>query len=303
MSTITPAFLKKGALFGLVSPAGKIDPDVIPLAAKFLEKNGFPSRKGKYADGNHYQFAASDEARTADMQAMIDDPEIEAIWCCRGGYGAIRIIENLDFSLLIHHPKWLIGFSDITVFHANLQNILHVASIHGPMPVNLPVTKANSGGWQHLIDLLQGRKVFYHIEPHSHNRKGTSAGELTGGNLSLLGTLIGTRYDFDPPGKVLFIEEVGEHLYHIDRMMHHLKLSGKLKGLAGLVVGQITGIKDNQTPFGNSAEEIIKQAVECYDYPVLFGFPAGHGTPNEPLIMGALVHIQVTDEGGLMVYT
>jgi muramoyltetrapeptide carboxypeptidase len=302
MSTAVPPFIKKGALFGLVSPAGKIDKEVIANAENFLDARGFRSLKGKYTAGSYSQFSGTDEQRIEDMQAMINDPDVKVIWCCRGGYGTARIIEQLDFSKMPENPKWLVGFSDITVFHAALQNCYNVASIHGPMPINIKEENRYEKYWDHLFDLLQGHDVSYRTSPLTLNREGTAAGQLVGGNLSLLCTLSGTKYDFDPRGKVLFIEEVGEQLYHLDRMMQNLKLGRKLEDLAGLVVGQLSEMKDNSTPFGLSANEIIFDAVQHYDYPVIFDFPAGHSSPNEPLMMGAKVHIQVNEKGGIMIY-
>jgi muramoyltetrapeptide carboxypeptidase len=300
MSTAIPPFIKKGALFGLVSPAGKLDARYIQQAESFLEANGFRSKRGAHPGGEYYQFAGTDEQRIEDLQSMLDDPEVEVIWCCRGGYGTVRIIEELDFSKMPENPKWIIGFSDITTFHATLQNNYNVASIHGPMPVNI---KTHAGpDWQHLIDLLMGHDVVYNTPPHHLNREGTAGGQLIGGNLSLLCTLSGTKYDFDPSGKILFIEEVGEQLYHLDRMMHTLGLGGKLKNLSGLVVGQFTEMKDNLTPFGKTANEIIFEAVKHFDYPVVFDFPSGHSTLNEPLLFGAQAHMQVNSEGGMLIY-
>lgn len=301
MSAFIPPFINKGACFSLVAPAGKIEPEVVPRAESYLRHEGFKTRLGKYTSDEHYQFSATDDKRVADMQQMIDDPDVDVIWCCRGGYGSIRIIEKLNFSPMQQNPKWLVGFSDITVFHAALQNVFNVASIHGPMPVNLHYD--NEGAeWQHFFDLLEGREMVYRIPPSDLNIGGTAAGQLTGGNLSLLCALIGTKYDFDPRGKILFIEETGEQLYHIDRMMHHLKLSGKLEGLAGLVTGHLTGIKDKITPFGLSARGVIQEAVKNYNYPVLFDFPAGHESPNEPLILGHEIHLQVDQKGGILLY-
>ncbi|MDI3521159.1 MAG: muramoyltetrapeptide carboxypeptidase [Anaerophaga sp.] len=302
MSTTTPPFIKKGALFGLVSPAGRIDSDVISRAGVFLERHGFRSRRGKYVTHEHYQFSGTDEERIDDLQAMIDDPEVEVIWCCRGGYGTLRIIDALDFSRMPVQPKWLVGFSDISVIHATLQNNYNTVSVHGPMPVNLPADNNYGAEWNHLLDILQGHDIVYRTPANILNKQGTSAGQLIGGNLSLLAAMTGTRYDFDPRGKILFIEEVGEQLYHLDRMMYQLRLSGKLEHLKGLIVGHLTDMKDGKIPFGNSAREIIRDITERYDYPVLFDFPAGHETPNEPLLMGAQVHLQVSDEGGLVVY-
>ncbi len=302
MSTAVPPFIKKGALFGLASPAGRIDAKAVENAEHFLATNGFRSIKGKYVTGQYYQYAGTDEQRTADMQALIDNPDVKVIWCCRGGYGTARIIEKLDFSGMPNSPKWLVGFSDITVFHAALQNLYNVVSIHGPMPVNLNHENHERPDLEHLLDLLQGHDVTFHTPAHKLNREGTAAGQLIGGNLSLLGTLNGTKYDFDPYGKILFIEEVGEQLYHLDRMMQNLKLSGKLEGLAGLVVGQLTEMNDKSVPFGMSANEIIFDAIQHYDYPVIFDFPAGHTAINEPLMMGAHTHIQVDSKGGLIIY-
>ena len=302
MSTIQPPFIKKGATFGLVSPAGKIDPTIIPKTETFLEANGFRCRKGKYITENYYQFSGTDEQRKKDLQSMIDDPEIDVIWCCRGGYGTIRIIEEINFSKMITHPKWLIGYSDITVIHAALQNNYNIISIHGPMPVNLPDGNNWDGEWMHLLKILQGHEMIYHTNPNPLNRQGTAAGQLIGGNLSLLSVLIGSEYDFDPRGKILFIEEVDEQIYHLDRMMHHLKLSKKLEHLSGLIVGHLTDMKDGSTPFGYSAQQVIRNAVDHYDYPVLFDFPSGHESPNQPLLMGAHLHIQVSGNGGIVAY-
>ncbi|MGQ1891770.1 S66 peptidase family protein [Thermophagus sp. OGC60D27] len=302
MSIAKPPFIKKGALFGLVAPAGRIDPNIIPKTETFLETHGFRCRKGNYLTENHHQFSGTDEQRRKDLQTMIDDPEIEVIWCCRGGYGTIRIIEDLDFSKIPARPKWLVGFSDITVLHATLQNNFNAVSVHGPMPVNLPDDPTVGAEWDSLLGLLQGHDMVYHTDPNRFNRAGTAAGQLVGGNLSLLSALIGSAYDFDPRGKILFIEEVGEQIYHLDRMMYHLKLSKKLEYLSGLIVGHLTEMNEGTIPFGYSAQEVIREMVEHYDYPVLFDFPAGHESPNEPILLGAHVHLQVADNGGLLVY-
>lgn len=301
MSIAIPPFIKKGALFGLVSPAGKTELQVVKNAEKFLETNGYRSKRGNYACSEYHQFSGTDEQRTIDMQTFLNNPDIEVIWCCRGGYGTSRIIEQLDFSAMPQKPKWIIGFSDITVFHATLQNIYNVASIHGPMPVNLHPAVDKQQDYRHLLALLHGQDLTISTPQNPLNRWGTAGGKLIGGNLSLLSTLIGTKYDFDPRGKILFIEEVGEHLYHLDRMMQHLKLAGKLEKLSGLVSGQFTGMNDKPTAFGLSANEIIMEAVQHYDYPVLFDFPAGHSYPNEPMLMGVQTHIQVNEEGGMLI--
>jgi muramoyltetrapeptide carboxypeptidase len=297
---IIPPFIKKGALFGLVSPAGKISAGMLDPAEQFLSAHGFRSIRSRHATDAFFQFSASDQHRLEDLQSMIDHPDVDVIWCTRGGYGAIRILEQIDFSAFKHRPKWLVGFSDITVFHSALQNIHKVASVHGPMPKSI----TQDGGREealHLLNLLQGHSVDYLTQSHPLNREGSASGTLIGGNLSLLYALRGTQYDFDPRGKVLFIEEVGEKLYHLDRMMHNLKLGGQLAGLSGLIVGQMTEMTDEKTPFGASVQGVVREAVKGYGYPVLFGFPAGHDSPNEPLILGGRVHLQVNALGGRVI--
>jgi muramoyltetrapeptide carboxypeptidase len=290
---ISPSFLSSDDLVGIVSPAGKIAPSSLKLASHYLENIGFRCLMGKSVAGQWHQMAGTDQQRADDFNEMLRNPEVKAIWCSRGGYGAIRLVNLIDFSLLEKQPKWIIGFSDITVFHSVLATQLKMKSIHGPMPKNLETGNYEFSGVDTLLQMLQGHEVAYQLKPHPLNVIGEGRGKLIGGNLTLLNSLVGTPYDFDPQGKVLFIEEVGEYLYHIDRMLRGLKLAGKLHGLAGLVVGQMTDIQDNLTPFGASSYEIISQVIEPYDFPVLFNFPAGHSLPNQPMMMGATVHLSV----------
>ncbi|MGM0375882.1 MAG: S66 peptidase family protein [Bacteroidota bacterium] len=301
MSITTPPFIREGATFGLVSPAGKIDPEVVPRAEKFLAYNGFRSRRAAHADSQHYQFSAADSDRAADMQLMLDDPKIDVIWCCRGGYGSSRVIDKLDFSSMAKHPKWIVGYSDITVFHSTLSGLYNTTSIHGPMPVNLPENTRDEGPeWTHLLNLLQGKEVTIKTDEDPFNISGTAKGRLIGGNMSLLAAMRGTPYDFDPAGKILFIEEVGEQIYHLDRMMQNLKTGGKLEGLAGIIIGHLTNMQDNTTPFGLSAKGVIHEKVHPLGIPVLFGFPAGHEKPNEPLLMGGQIEMEVNSRGGIV---
>ncbi|MGQ1947022.1 S66 peptidase family protein [Geofilum sp. OHC36d9] len=293
---ISPSFLSSDDLVGIVSPAGKIAPSSLKLASQYLENMGLRCLLGKHAAGQWHQMAGTDQQRADDFNAMLKNPEVKAIWCSRGGYGAIRLVNRIDFSLLKNQPKWIIGFSDITVFHSVLGAQLKMKSVHGPMPKNLETGNYDSSGVDTLWQMLQGNEVIYQIMPHSLNVIGEGRGKLIGGNLTLLNSLVGTPYDFEPEGKILFIEEVGEYLYHIDRMLRGLKLAGKLKGLAGLVVGQMTDIQDNHTPFGASPYEIISQVVEGCDFPVMFNFPAGHSLANQPLMLGATVHLSVKKE-------
>jgi muramoyltetrapeptide carboxypeptidase len=292
----TPPFLMPGDKIRIVSPASKCTEEQIMQAVNWLREKGFQVETGRNTFGQHFQYAGMDEDRLSDLQEALDDPEAKAIICSRGGYGTIRLINQLNFSRFRKHPKWLVGFSDITVLH----NRLHLSgfpSIHGAMcrsfffENGLPTDTLLS-----LMALLRGEKPDYNIIPSPFNHPGTESARLVGGNLSLLYSLSGTPYDLDTAGKILFIEDIGEYLYHIDRMMVGLRLSGKLKYLAGLVVGQFTEVKDNEEPFGKSVEEIILDAVRDYDFPVCFNFPAGHGLPNLALMLGSLWKLKVTNK-------
>ena len=288
---IIPSFLKENDTIGLVSPAGKIDSIVIENAINYLESKKLRCVVALHAADSYNQFSSTDELRAEDLQTMFNNPDIKAIWCTRGGYGSMRLIDKLDFSILEKYPKWLIGFSDITVFHSVLREKVGLASVHGAMCLNLSAESLSESGMDNLWKLLFGELPMYQSN-HLLNRKGNASGILIGGNLSLMCALIGSPYDFDPKGKILFIEDVGEYLYRLDRMMQSLKISGKLSGLSGLIAGQFSDIKDNETPFGKSAYEIISEAVAEYNYPVIYDFPAGHSKRNEPLLLGVKVEIK-----------
>lgn len=292
---IVPPFLKEGALVGMVSPAGKIAENEIKRAESFLDAHGFRHIRALHVADAWHQFSATDEKRAADFMEMLLNPEVEAIWCSRGGYGAIRLLDLIDFSVLQSHPKWLIGYSDITVFHSVLQNRLGMMSIHGPMVRSLKEGSYDETGMSRLWNLLKGELPDYKIHAHPLNRSGLAKGTLIGGNLSLLFSFIGSQYDFDPKGKILFIEDVSEYLYHLDRMMYGLKVSGKLAGLSGLIVGQMTDMQDNETPFGFTVNQIIADVIKEYSYPVMFDFPAGHSRQNEPIVLGAKVRMSVSE--------
>lgn len=279
----------------IVSPAGKCTEEQVLPAVAWLREKGYQVDLGRNTFGNFFQYSGMDQDRLSDLQEALDDPEAKAIICSRGGYGTIRLIDQLDFSRFRKFPKWLIGYSDITVLH----NRLHLSgfpSVHGAMchrffPENgLPDESLLS-----LTDLLVGRKPEYNIVPSTANHPGTATARLVGGNLSILYSLSGTPYDLDTAGKILFIEDVGEYLYHIDRMMVSLRLSGKLKYLSGLVVGQFTEVKDFEDPFGKDVEEIILDAVRDYDFPVCFNFAAGHGHPNLAIRLGSVWKLKVSD--------
>jgi muramoyltetrapeptide carboxypeptidase len=290
---IIPPPLRKGDTIGVVCPAGHMPKSRMRTCFKVLrEEWGFRVIEGKTLGTGDGYFSGTDEERAADLQWMLDDDQVDAILCARGGYGVGRIIDRLDFSNFRKHPKWLIGFSDITVLHAHILSRCGVATIHGPMAGAFA-----GGGWskpsvQSLHRALRGLKSDHACEPHPLNRLGTASGVLFGGNLSLLAHLVGTPSEVDFRGKILFIEDVGELLYNIDRMMHQLHRSGRLSGLAGMIVGGFTECRDTERPFGKEELAIISDILAGYDYPVCFGFPVSHGSENLALKSG--VHHQLT---------
>ncbi len=291
---ITPPKIKKGDTVGIVAPAGKIDYNIIEQACLRIESMGYKTTVGKYVNQPHFNFASTDENRLSDLQDMINNPDIKAIICARGGYGTARIIDRVDFTPLKNHPKWLIGFSDITVLHAAL-NKNGIASIHGPMCKSFLNYTQTGADVDILFSIMEGEKPSYLINPYPYNKKGNATGSVIGGNLSILQSLRGTTYDFDPKGKILFIEDLSEYLYHLDRMIYNLKLGGILENISGLIIGQFTEMKDNEDPFGQSIEEIIYNAVSEYNYPVAFNFPSGHIETNYPLILGGEAALNVSD--------
>jgi muramoyltetrapeptide carboxypeptidase len=292
---IAPPFLKKGDTIGIVACAGKISEAQIRFAIQELEQWGLRVIVGSTVFNSHFQFAATDEERESDLQGMINNPSVSAIVSARGGYGTVRIIDNIDFSPLIKNPKWIIGYSDITVLHAHL-HALGLQSIHATMPVNFGI---DASATESLRKILFGEKTNYSIPVSAYNRQGKAEGILVGGNLSVLYGLIGSKSDIDTKDKILFIEDLNEYLYHIDRMLIALKRAGKLSRLAALLVGGFTGLKDNETPFGKCYEEIILDAVKEYTYPVCFNFPAGHIDNNMALVLGKECEIVVKEDDAL----
>ncbi len=260
-------------------------------AVELLKSWGLEVVLGETAIAEYHQFAGDDDLRARDMQRFLDDDSIKAIIAARGGYGTIRIIDKLDFTRFAQNPKWMIGFSDITVLHAHIYAHCGVQTIHGQMPVN--VADASASSLQTLKKGLFGEDVKYDIAPHPLNRIGAAEGILIGGNLSLLVAINGSVSDYDYDDKILFLEDVGEYLYSIDRMMRALKRAGKLKNLSGLILGAFSELKDNDIPFGQTAEEIIAEVVNEYIYPVCFNFPAGHIADNRALILGRKISLTV----------
>lgn len=290
-----PALLNKGDKIGLVAPAGKIDRKKIDLAKTVLESIGYEVILGKHVYDEHHIFAGTDENRTADFQFMLDHEEIKAIICARGGYGCIRIIDKLTFDAFERHPKLLIGFSDITIFHSRL-NHLHFGSLHATMPINFTENIADSGSLQKLVDYLDGKLTHYQIPTHQLNRAGYCEAQLVGGNLSIICSLNATDHELNTHRRILFIEDLNEDLYHLDRLMQNLKLSGKLAHLEGLIIGGMSDMKDSDPSFGKSAYEIIHDAIKDYNYPVIFDFPAGHIDQNWPLPLGKKVTLSASEK-------
>ncbi len=269
-------------------------------AIALLQSWGLEVILGETVTASYHQFAGDDDMRARDMQRFLDDGSIKAIIAARGGYGTVRMIDKLDFSNFAENPKWLVGFSDITVVHAHIQANYGIQTIHGQMPIN--VKEGSEKSLETLRKALFGEEVHYEFNSHSENQVGEAKGILIGGNLSLLVAISGSVSDMDYDGKVLFIEDVGEYLYSIDRMMYTLKRAGKLKNLAALVVGSFTEVKDNDIPFGQTAEQIIMDKVREYGYPVCFDFPAGHIPDNRALVLGATVSLTVNEHYSTLKY-
>lgn len=296
--TKTPPYLKKGDKIALVSTARKINLEELDTAIQVLDDWKLELVPGRTLGAEYYQFAGADVLRVEDFQAMLDDPEVKAILCARGGYGTVRIIDQLDFTKFVQQPKWIVGYSDVTVLHSHIHQNLGIETMHASMPINF---KDNSQeALASLKMALFGEEVSYQIGTHTLNRHGEAKGALVGGNLSILYSISNSVSDIDTDGKILFLEDLDEYLYHIDRMMMQLKRSGKLNKLAGLVVGGMTKMNDNTISYGFTAKEIIAEHLAAYDYPVAFDFPAGHVDDNRALIMGREVTLQVNDENTIL---
>ncbi|MGF7042082.1 S66 peptidase family protein [Mucilaginibacter lappiensis] len=286
-------YLKKGDKIAITCPAKKL-PNPMTDAIALLQSWGLEVVLGDTVNASYHQFAGDDDLRAHDLQRFIDDGSIKAIIAARGGYGVIRMIDKVDFSRFTQNPKWLIGFSDITVLHTHLFGNYQLQSIHGQMPINIPDASARS--LDTLRKALFGESLSYEFKSHTLNRSGNGNGILIGGNLSLLVVVSGSVSDIDYAGKVLFIEDVGEYLYAIDRMLRNLKRASKLANLAGLIVGGFTDVKDNDIPFGQTVPEIIMEIVKEYNYPVCFDFPAGHIPDNCSLILGKSIDLSVHEQ-------
>ena len=283
MQTIIPPFLQKGDKVAVIAPAGKLNDGQIDKGLEILKSWGLEIVLEKSVFGADGYFAGTDEQRLFDLQSTLDNPEIKAIICARGGYGTTRVIDSANFTHFQQSPKWIIGFSDITAFHSHIHQQFHVATIHAPTLSAFGNVQNDEKLYQFLFGLGNDSVKF---PTHDCNRVGEAEGILVGGNLSLLVNLIGTKSDIDTSGKILFIEEVGEPLYHFDRMLTHLLRTGKLDNLAGLLIGGLTDMTNPNDKFNRTAEQIVSEKVAQFAYPLAFSFPAGHQNENQPLIFG-----------------
>ncbi len=283
----TPNYLNPGDTIGIVCPAGYMNIEKAQTCINVLQEWGYKIKVGKTlgSDSQNY-FSGNDEERLNDFQQMLDDDEVKAILCARGGYGIGRIIEQINFKKFKKTPKWIIGFSDVTILHSHIYSNYKISTIHAPM-----ASAFNDEGYKNefvhsLKNVLEGNKIKYESAVHEFNKKGEAIGELIGGNLTLLAHLTGSSSDIKTKGRILFLEDVGEYLYNIDRMFYQLKRSGKLDKLAALIIGGFTDMKDTERPFGKSVHEIINDVVKEYDYPVCYNFPVGHQKENYALKTG-----------------
>lgn len=295
---IVPPYLKAGDTIAIIASARKVSKEELAPARAMLESYGLRVAYGPNLFEAEHQLAGSDAQRAADLQWAINATEIKAVLFARGGYGTVRIIDQVDLSPLLKTPKWFAGYSDITLLHSEL-NTLGIASLHSTMAFSFD---KHEEATHSLKQLLFGETLSYTAEPHALNRTGSARGELVGGNLSILYAMAGTHSDLSTDGKILFLEDLDEYLYHVDRMMLQLKRSGKLSRLKGLVIGGMNDMKDNAIPFGKTAEEIIREAVSSYDYPVCFHFPAGHIPRNLAMCLGRSVSLEVNEAGSQLHY-
>jgi muramoyltetrapeptide carboxypeptidase len=297
---ITPPILQKGDTIAILATARKNIDDNLKPAIDLLHSWGLEVVIGSTIGLDDNQLAGTDAQRAADFQQQLDNPNIKAIWCVKGGYGTVRMIDLLDFTKFKQNPKWIIGFSDVTVLHNHL-NTLGFKSIHGIMPISIP--KASKEAIESLRVAMFGETLTYKVSPFAMNKLGKASGELVGGNLSILYSLFGSKSAIDCTDKILFIEDLDEYLYHIDRMMMNLKRNGCLESIKGIIVGSMTKMKDNDIPWGKNAIEIIDDVTKTYNIPVLYNFPAGHIQDNRALVLGSKVTIDVNANMSTVVFS
>lgn len=290
---IQPSFLQPGDTIYITAPAKAIEESVVFEAKKTLETWGLIVRVAPHCLGRAAYFSGADAERLADFQHGLDDPSIKAILCARGGYGCVRIVEELNWTAFQQNPKWIIGFSDVTVFHQKI-NQLGVESIHGIMPLGF--TDGSMEAKETLRNALFGESIRIEVLPAKENCVGTAKGRLVGGNMTIIYSLIGTELSYDFKDKILFIEDIGEHIYKVDRMLHAFKLAGIFNQISGLILGGFTAMEDTDVPFGKTIEALISEQVSNLGIPVAFNFPIGHISDNQAVVVGRIVVLKVTEE-------
>lgn len=288
-----PEYLKKGDTVGILATARKIDLATLQPGIKLLESWGLKVVIGKTIGKEQNQLAGADWQRATDFQEMLDNPNIKAIWAAKGGYGTVRIVDRIDFTNFKKKPKWIVGFSDVTVMHSHINN-MDIGTLHAIMAISAKT--ASPEAIESFRKALFGEKLEYHIPHHNFNKNGKASGELVGGNLSVLYSIQGSKSAVDMKGKILFLEDLDEYLYHIDRMMMNMKRNGSLDGVKGIIIGGMTSMNDNDIPWGKDALEIIQDIVKDYKIPVAYNFPAGHIKDNRALILGKTVTLEVNDK-------
>lgn len=293
---IIPSYLKKGDTIGIICPSGYMPIDKVETCIHTLKNWGYKVVVGNTVGNQFNYFSGTDEERLNDVQLMLDDANIKAILCGRGGYGLSRIIDNINFSKFKKNPKWVIGYSDITLLHSHINKQLKIATIHSPMAAAF-----NDGGFENeyvlsLQKALKGNKAKYTCSVHFNDKNGIAFGELVGGNLCMIAHTLGTNSAFNTKNKILFLEDIGEYIYNIDRMFIQLKRAGLLDNLAGLIIGSFTDLKDTTIPFGKDAYTIIKEHIAEYDFPVAFNFPVGHQTENFALKIGVEYSLTINNK-------
>ena len=289
---IQPTPLISGDLIYITAPAKITDPKTVLFAKEYLEKNGFKVLVSAHCFGNHHYFSGTEEERLSDLQFGIDHPDVRAILCARGGYGSIRILDRINWANVLLEPKWMIGFSDITVFHHRLQK-LGIQSIHATMPISFQ--KNTNEALVTLLESITGKFTPYVLPPNKYNKTGTATGNLIGGNLSIVYSMLGTNDQYDFDDAILFLEDVGEHYYQVERMIFALSKAGVFEKIRGLIIGGMTELEDTDPPLGRSIEEIILEQLRFSNMPVVFNFPAGHIDDNRALIFGKRTQICVND--------
>ena len=300
---IQPEYLKSGDTISIVAPSGVLNDfdNKITKAINIFESWGLNVIIGNHIYDKNGHFAGTDKNREKDFQNALDNKNIKAIWCARGGYGAVRIIDKLNFNSYLKNPKWIIGFSDITVIHNKL-NFLNSESIHAMMITGFEDIDQNNDSLSKLKNVLFGNNLSYSITSNKNNKAGKSEGIIVGGNLTLIQSTIGSKTELKIKDKILFIEEIGEYAYHIDRMLHSLKRADYFENCKGLIVGQISDVKKNTTDFGRSINEIILDILDEYNFPILFDFPAGHEKTNFPIILGRKVILDVSKSKSKVIF-